>query len=313
MFSAMTNQPRSIKLAYRDVDRTPVIWCIKEMARQHYDLDVEVVRFPTNEEFEESIFNGESHILIEHLEYLWDRVSKGAGITFFCAPVVETGLELVVRPGICSIDELRGGRIVIRLPGRPHAATMRLRAIGLLDHVETTEIHDRNIGRWQQWKKVVDGDCVAAWISSLYLPPALEAGLAVLDVPDIDIVSHYAQACLASFPREHKELFDAYVRAMLHALSLIRNQPDEAFEIAMGEPMRLIGIEDRVIARRAFDAITQGVRVRPYPTDEALKNSYEIAVEEFPTAATVDPGKLWDLSYVREIDDSGFIDALRPS
>ncbi len=309
----MATQQRSIKLAYRDVDRTPVIYCIQEMARRHYDLEVDVVRIQPTEEYEASLFDGSGDILIEHLEYLYEKAAEGVEVTFFCAPVIETGMELVVRPGTRSIDELRGGRIAVRLPGRPHAATMRLRHMGLLDDVEVVHISDRDIGRWQQWRRVADGDCGAAWISSLYLPPALDAGLEVLPVPDIEVVSHYAQACLASFPREHPDLFETYVKAMLHAMSLVANDPDAAFEIAMGEPMRLIGIEDRAIARRAFDAITGGVRARPYPTTEALKNGYEIAVEEYPAAAAVDPSRLWDLSWVQRNDDSGFIGGLYPA
>ena len=132
------------------------------------------------EEYEACLFDGSGDILIEHLEYLYEKAAGGVEVTFFCAPVIETGMELVVRPGTRSIDELRGGRIAVRQPGRPHAATMRLRHMGLLDDVEVVHINDRDIGRWQQWRRVADGDCAAAWISSLYLPAALDAGLEVL-------------------------------------------------------------------------------------------------------------------------------------
>ena len=35
---------RNISLAYRDHDRTPVIYCIKAMAERHYGVAVEVVQ-----------------------------------------------------------------------------------------------------------------------------------------------------------------------------------------------------------------------------------------------------------------------------
>ena len=35
---------QSVTLAYRDVDRLPVICAIHAMARRHYDVDVRVVR-----------------------------------------------------------------------------------------------------------------------------------------------------------------------------------------------------------------------------------------------------------------------------
>ena len=33
----------TLRLAYRDEDRTPVIFCIKEMAQRYYNVDVEVI------------------------------------------------------------------------------------------------------------------------------------------------------------------------------------------------------------------------------------------------------------------------------
>ena len=35
---------RTVRLAYRDNDRTPVIYCIKAMAEQHYGIEVQVVK-----------------------------------------------------------------------------------------------------------------------------------------------------------------------------------------------------------------------------------------------------------------------------
>jgi hypothetical protein len=36
--------PSIIRLAYRDNDRTPVIYCIKAMAERRYGVNVEVVQ-----------------------------------------------------------------------------------------------------------------------------------------------------------------------------------------------------------------------------------------------------------------------------
>ena len=34
----------TVRVAYRDDDRTPVIYCIKEMGAKHYGIDVEVLK-----------------------------------------------------------------------------------------------------------------------------------------------------------------------------------------------------------------------------------------------------------------------------
>ena len=301
---------RKIRLAYRDHDRTPVIYCIKEMARRHYDLDVEIVHLPGSEEFESALFNGACDVIIEHNEYLYAETAKGAKVSLFCAPILETGLELVVRPDVQSIEELRGGKIAVRTHGRRHVPVMRLRAMGLAESMEVVLVEDRDVGRWRQWTKVVDGTCAATFVSPLYLPQAEAAGLVVIDTADIDIIGLFAQACLSSFASENGELMRSYVKSVLHALALITRRWPDAMEIARGEPMRLMKLDDPAELERQFRAMTRAVNVRPYPTVEATRNGYEVVLDEFPPPAEVNPLTLWDLHWVKELDDSGFIDEL---
>ena len=211
---------QSLTLAYRDDDRTPVIFAIRELAKRHYDLDVQIVRIKDGAEYEAALFNGSAHIIIEHLEYLYDEAKRGKKITFFCAPSKGGGLELVVRQEVRSVEEFRGDRMAVRSHGQPHAVTLWLRMLGLERDVETVIVHDKDVGRWGQWKKVVDGECVAAFMSPLYLPEALDAGLKVLPVPDIPIVGHFAQACLAEFARQNDALMRAYVRSAVACTGL---------------------------------------------------------------------------------------------
>ena len=43
---------RTVRLASRDHDRTPTIYCIKAMAEQHYGIEVQVVQIEGREQFE---------------------------------------------------------------------------------------------------------------------------------------------------------------------------------------------------------------------------------------------------------------------
>ena len=61
----------TIRLAYRDVDRLPVIHCIKEMARRHYGVDVRVLQIKDYDEFESAIFADAADVLIDHVEFLY--------------------------------------------------------------------------------------------------------------------------------------------------------------------------------------------------------------------------------------------------
>ncbi|HYQ98248.1 MAG TPA: hypothetical protein VEO92_07750, partial [Candidatus Nitrosocosmicus sp.] len=50
--------------------------------------------------------------------------------------------------------------------------------------------------------------------------------------------------------------------------------------------------------------------IKPYPLPAAIQNVYELDVAKDPNMARVAPLEPWDLHYLREIDDSGFIDEL---
>jgi len=69
-------------------------------------------------------------------------------------------------------------------------------------------------------------------------------------------------------------------------------------------------LSDAAELRCRFDSIVSGLKIRPYPTPQAIANTYEIATIEFPQAAGLNPLSLWDLHWVKQLDDAGFIDDL---
>jgi len=186
---------------------------------------------------------------------------------------------------------------------------MWLRMMGLENDMKIQMVGDSEVGRWGQWKKVLNGECIATFMSDLYLPDALAAGLKVLPVPDLPVVAHYAQACLSEFAREKSDLLRAYTKAVIHAVCLMMLRKDEALEIVFQEPMRRMKITDRRELARQFDSIVKLLQLKPYPTPTAIANTFEIAAAEFG-AADINPLTLWDLHWVKELDDNGFIDNL---
>jgi len=300
---------RTIRLAYRDHDRTPVIFCIKAMAERHYGVNVEVLHIEPQREFEAALFNHASDVIIEHIEYLHTEAAKGKKTTLFCAPQIQRGLKLVVPQWFNSLEDLKGKTMAVRDLGRPHRITLWLRKVGLEKSVRTIIVPDQQVGRWQQWCKVVSGECAACFMAPIYLPAALAAGLKTFPAMEAEIVSLFAQACLAEFGRNNSALMRDYLKAVIHALALLIYRREEAMEIITQEPMRLMKLTDPGELRRQVDSIAELLQVKPYPTIEAILNTDEIAAQEY--GPTVDnPLTLWDLHWLKEIDDEGFIDGL---
>jgi hypothetical protein len=80
-------------------------------------------------------------------------------------------------------------------------------------------------------------------------------------------------------------------------------------KVVMGEPMRRMKIGDGREMEKHFDAIVGKLQIKPYPTPQALAATYEIACDEYG-AYGLNPLALWDLHWVKELDDEGFIDRL---
>jgi hypothetical protein len=299
----------SLRLAYRDEDRTPVIFCIKEMAQRHYGVNVEVILIKGTRDYEAALFNDACDVIIEHLEYLYPAAAQGKKVTLFCAPSLARGLELVVPAEVQNVQAFRGQNLAVRTSGRPHALVMWLRMMGLENDMKIQMVSDSEVGRWGQWKKVLNGECIATFMSDLYLPDALAAGLKVLPVPDLPVVAHYAQACLSEFAREKSDLLRDYTKAVIHAVCLMILRKDEALEIVAQEPMKRMKITNGRELERQYDSIVKLLQLKPYPTPTAIANTFEIAAAEFG-AADINPLTLWDLHWVKELDDNGFIDNL---
>ena len=299
----------SVRLAYRDEDRTPVIFCIKEMAQRHYGVNVEVILIKGTKDYEAALFNDACDVIIEHLEYLYPAAAQGKKVTMFCAPSLARGLELVVPAEVQNVQAFRGKSLAVRTSGRPHALVMWLRMMGLENDMKIQMVSDNEVGRWGQWKKVSNGECIATFMSDLYLPDALAAGLKVLPVADLPVVAHYAQACLSKFAREKADLLRDYTKAVIHAVCLMILKKEKALEIVAQEPMKRMKITDHRELERQFDSIVKLLQLKPYPTPAAIANTFEIANAEFG-AADINPLTLWDLHWVKELDDKGFIDNL---
>lgn len=299
----------TVRVAYRDDDRTPVIYCIKEMGAKYYGVDVEALQIKPYQEFETSLFIDTADVLIDHVEFLYAEAAKGKKITFFCAPRIVRGLDLMVPKHINDVSEFVGKNMAVRDSGRPYAITLWLRMMGLEGKVGISIFKDADVGRWGQWKKVLSGECIACFMDPLYQTEPLKAGLKFLRVPDLAVVSHYAQACTAEFARKKSAVLRNYVKAVVHGICWMKHRRQEAMKIVMGEPAQRMKISNVHEMEKHFDAIVGKLQIKPYPTPQALAATYEIACDEYG-AQGLNPLALWDLHWVKELDDEGFIDRL---
>jgi len=110
--------------------------------------------------------------------------------------------------------------------------------------------------------------------------------------------------CSSDTLRKRQGLGEQLVKAEVLGIHFAHAHPEETDRI-------LADLTKREDASRPYarERILRMPR-KPYPELEALANAYELACIQRPETRQISPVSLWDLHYLRELDDSGFIDAL---
>ena len=100
-----------------------------------------------------------------------------------------------------------------------------------------------------------------------------------------------------------------YVRAVVHAICLMKYRPAEALKVVLVAPTTEEGDTAPELERR-IGIIARTLKTTPFPSDEAIANTHAIAVAEDPASAGVDPRTLWNARWVERLEHSGFIAGL---
>jgi ABC-type nitrate/sulfonate/bicarbonate transport system substrate-binding protein len=107
---------------------------------------------------------------------------------------------------------------------------------------------------------------------------------------------------VAGNPDITRRIVKAYVEGM-HRYRIDR-------EFTIGVQAEYSGIADRTVAEATYDLTRPGMPRVPYPVVAALQTLIDFMSRELPEARNADAARFVDDRYVRELDESGFIDSL---
>ncbi|MBI2360916.1 MAG: ABC transporter substrate-binding protein [Deltaproteobacteria bacterium] len=110
-----------------------------------------------------------------------------------------------------------------------------------------------------------------------------------------------------SFVSSHEDVVRRVVRVLVEAIHYAKTNREAALAVMQ----KYLRIQDREALEEAYEAfvIKQFPRV-PYVNPAAVQTIFELAAARDPRAQTADPQGFVDLRFVREIEQSGFIDRL---
>lgn len=135
---------------------------------------------------------------------------------------------------------------------------------------------------------------------------AMDARL--LELPSMDMIEGVTLTTTMTYVHDHPEEIRSLIRALVDGVHFFKTRRDETLKIIethCGDKYE----SDQELAA-FYEDQAASLEPRPYPTIDAIRNVFALAVKRHPQVAGFNPLAMWDLHHLREIDDSGYIDEL---
>jgi ABC-type nitrate/sulfonate/bicarbonate transport system substrate-binding protein len=163
--------------------------------------------------------------------------------------------------------------------------------------------------RLSPWELVRDRVVDAA----LLTPPASlfaqASGLKLIDVEPLPMIHFTTISTSLGFVEKHPDMVERFLKGLIEGIHFFKTRPDESIRIIRDRSSQRgqMNLEQAAITHRSLAAILEP---KLYPRMRAIANVYEEAIRQDKDAEKINPMELWDLHYIRRLDDMGFVDGL---
>ena len=138
---------------------------------------------------------------------------------------------------------------------------------------------------------------------------ALRAGLKVIDIPVQPMIWFTTVSSSLPFVQKNPELVKRVLKGLLDGIAYFKTQREPTIKILM-EKHSKEGKLDYDAASKLYNDLASMLEPKLYPSLDAVFNVYEEAKRQSKEAEKIHPLALWDFHFLREIDDTGYIDNL---
>lgn len=235
--------------------------------------------------------------------------------------------KLVVHPesGINSVADLKGKKVGIRgmHPGLNDWLYLKQQGLdadrdqvelvrkvnGLENQEAATQLDSAEAGKAKRsplWEWVRDRHVDGAFLTAPSHLYAQDAGLKIIDIDPLPMIWFTTISSNLVFVRENPELVTSFLKGIIDGIHFFKTQPEKSIDIIMRRYTKE-GQLTRPQAAYIYNNLKDDLEPALYPRMDAIANVYEEAKHEDKDAHKINPMALWDLHYIREIDDSGYI------
>lgn len=223
--------------------------------------------------------------------------------------------RLLARPGIETLKQLEGKKVLTcNVPCISGNLIKAIAQAGIdVENINFVfmeglqgELNPANVER------VVSGDVDAVTVDIPFDLRAQRQGMNVIPLPDVPVVHNTTICTNMEFVSKNEDLVVRFLKALIEGIHFFKTKPQEVCEILERELVSVLGLKGEREIEHLQQEWSKLLCSKPYPHPMAVWNVYELDLVKDPRMSSVDPLEVWDTHYLRQIDDSGFIDSLYP-
>ena len=305
----------SLRIIYRSMSHAP-LWIVAEKSRAWEKNRLVVDSSPqlVREKAVEALTSRHVDIISGNHHNLYVRNLKNGEDFVHLAQAGNDWTEnhLVLAHGIRSLQELRGRKVVAdKLTS--HAGLnvwLFLCQEGLDADRGDVQLIELRGSSEERWRAVLSGQFDATFVGIPHNTRAAQAGARVMRVRAMPMIRGVTLTTTMSFVKSHEDQIRRLIRGFIDAIHFFLTHREETLEILQEHVAPVIRLQSDAEVTMLYDAWSGSLQRNGYPSVQAIANVFQLALRRDPAIAGFNPLALWDFHYLRELDDSGYIEQL---
>lgn len=299
--------PLTVRVGYPQPSGAQIpLWIIPEAKLdQRYGVNVQVIYISGGARLTQTVVSGDIDMAMTGGAVV-NGILSGAELVYIAIGVPTYGFSVYARPEIKDISDLRGKVLGVMTKGASsdHAATALLKQHGIKPLQDVKFLY---LGGVREVLAALDKGVIPAGVISA--PTTLMArrlgykelvNIGSLGLPYV----HNGIVTRRVLTRQNPELVKNFLKAYVAALKVAQDQPEVA-KRALG---RFLATKDTAIIEEAYQAFRPLFPKVPYLTDDIIRSVLSVA--DHPRAAKADPKEFFDNRFLKELEESGFVQEL---
>ncbi len=306
--SSAASESQKLKIIYSSFTGayTPLWIAVEEGLGRKYGLDLESI-YAGRARPHQLLLSGDAQYVISTGTGVVSSYAVGTrDLVIIASFVNSTGSSIFSKPQITKPSDLRGKVVG---SGRPGSITDVM-----LIYVLKRRL---NLDPSREVKVVPLGDGSA-------ILPALERGVVdaamlttptrllakkmgfreLLDFDEIGVQYPYVGiSTLKANVKKNPETTGKLVKTLIEAIQIFKTNKEKSL-LVMRKYLR--GASDEIL-EETYGYFSTRIQKFPYPSIEAIKTALDMHSDQFPQAKTVNPHEVADLSFVKQVENSGFM------